>query len=72
MSIKIATRIAIYGVAIGMVMSMLYPFVFKWVVENQRDSREMIMNSYLFIRALCEGGGLLVFLVTLNSKQKGD
>ena len=76
MNIKTATRIAIASVAIGMVMALVGPFMqdalFKDAVESGREAVERaksIQRVYWAISHLMRDGGVLLFLIVLNSKQ---
>jgi hypothetical protein len=72
MNIKTATRIAIIGVALAVVMIAASPFVTSLVVPDGSTHQQAARN-WTFYRAaegVFAGVGILTFLVVLASKQK--
>ena len=72
MNIKTATAIAIAGIAISFVMSIVGQFLLSWLVQSA-SSRESIANvqrGYFMMQSVLHYGCLLVFFVTLYSRQK--
>jgi hypothetical protein len=78
MNIKIATKVAICGVATGLIMSVLYPPFNQWVNLHYFRSGEtaetgrMLASGYTAIRSMAEDGGMLIFLITILQRQKGE
>jgi hypothetical protein len=74
MSIKTATTIAIVGVAIGLVLALAGP-VIPALLAGDYSTRErfaVVLGFYRLAQNVATEGGLLVFLVVLGSKQKGQ
>jgi hypothetical protein len=74
MSIKTATTIAITGVAIGLLMALAGPFAPAFFAGDHSTYERLgvILTYYRFAQNVAVEGGLLVFLVVLASKQKGQ
>ena len=78
MNIKTATKIAIWSVIIGMIMSILYPSFNEWIIRNYyqasetRDTGRIFTSAYSIIRTVFEDGGILVFLIAVAQRQKGE
>ena len=72
MKIKTATRIAIYGVAVGTIMNLAYPAIFETLSISgiQYDVMKPYIRIYDIIGVVARSGGLLVFLCVLASNQK--
>jgi len=73
MSIKAATKLVIIGVAFAFVMSTVGAYLFDWAYKSsglESDAVRRIQRIYYHILALFNYGSLLVFFITLSSKQK--
>ena len=73
MSIKTATKIAIYGVAVGIIMNLSGQYLYDWLKNELGMSSESALTfnrAYWCVRTIVLYGSILVFLITLNSKQK--
>jgi len=72
MKIKTATRIAIYGVAVGTIMNFAAPAIFETLQISgvQYAVLKPYWKIYEIIEAVARSGGLLVFLCVLASNQK--
>ena len=73
MSIKTATRIAIYGVAVGIIMGIAGQFLFDWLQSGFGMSSEAALTFnrvYWCVRTILLEGSILLFLIVLHSKQK--
>lgn len=74
MSLKTATIIAIIGVGLGMILSLLSPYIQQAI----RDSRvtadpeklSFYLNTIFQLRTLIHDGSLILFLAVLLNKQK--
>ena len=74
MTLSTATKIAIAGVAIAFAMSIASQYWINWVTSSNSLTREQFAvwsRAYFHLQSLCNYGGLLTFLVTLKSKQRG-
>jgi hypothetical protein len=75
MSIKTATLLAIIGNGIHLIYWQLSSFL-KWnqaIVDKYRDNTEameMMFSTINLGAGLCSSGTLILFLITLYSKQK--
>ncbi len=73
MSIKTATKIAIYGVATGLVLRLvgtrLYDLL-KTGFGASPDAISAIFLMYWPTQVLCSDGSILLFLIVLYLKQK--
>ena len=75
MSIKTATLLAIIGNGIHLIYWQLSSFL-KWnqaIVDKYRDNTEAMEMMFSIINlgaGLCSSGTLILFLITLYSKQK--
>ena len=78
MNIKVATKVAICGVSVGLILAALYPAFSQWVEHHyfqervNFDTGKMLVNGYNLIRSIFEDGGILLFLITVLQRQKGD
>jgi len=73
MSIKTATRIAICGVAAGLVMSLAVSYLQDWMLTKsgmQKETSITFIRVYWDLRTVLFDGSILLFLITLLSKQK--
>lgn len=73
MTIKAATKFAIVGVSVSIAMSIAGSYLFQWAFNLPGDNKGFVTlmdHIYYHIQALFNYGGLLVFFVTLNAKQK--
>lgn len=73
MSIKTATRIAIYGVAVGIIMALAGQYLFDWLTHGLGMSSEAALSfnrAYWCVHMIFLDGSILLFLIVLHSKQK--
>lgn len=76
MSLKTATVIAIIGVGLGMILSMLSPYIQQAILERQatagltQNTVRFYLNTVLQLRTLIHDGSLILFLVVLLNRQK--
>ncbi len=76
MSLKTATLIAIIGVGLGMVLSMLSPYIQQAILDRRTTQAlsdatvRFYLNTFLQLRTLIHDGSLIVFLAVLLNRQK--
>ena len=73
MTVKLATRLAIIGTALGLLLSLLGPFLIEWMLRSMAMSHEAVsLTSRLYYATLTvvSDGSLLLFLVCLYTRQK--
>ena len=68
MKLKTATRIAIYGTLVSVIMAIAYDYVGPAIQSIPNGTP--ILLAYSHLMTLIGRGGLLVFLCVLASKQK--
>ncbi|HMV48670.1 MAG TPA: hypothetical protein PLD20_14190 [Blastocatellia bacterium] len=74
MSLKTATVIAIIGVGLGMIFSLLSPYI-QQAIMNSRvtgnpEKLRVYLNLIFQLRTLIQDGSLILFLVVLLNRQK--
>ncbi len=73
MTIRAATRCAIIGVAIAFLMSLAGQYLFDWLYKGSGMASEdvrVVQRIYFSVQSIFYYGSVLVFLITLHSKQK--
>lgn len=71
MTIRAATKFAMVGVGLGSVMYIVGNFLPGWVPSQMSEiAEERMLHVYFTIAEIMQGGGLLLFFLTLSSKQK--
>ena len=78
MNIKTATKIAIYTTTIGLIMSVIRPFFTDWVIQHYshlsetRHTTTLLLNIYGISGSIIYYGGILIFLLAISQRQKGE
>ncbi len=71
MTIRAATKFAIVGVGLGSAMHIAGQFLSAWASPQLPGGTLIrLLRTYYIIAAIFEASGLLIFFVTLSSKQK--
>ena len=76
MSLKTATLIAIVGVGLGMILSILNPYILEALRNWQMNAgltnvqTSFYMNTFFQLRILIHDGSIILFLLVLFTKQK--
>lgn len=70
MHIRTATRIAIVGVSLALLIGILRPLLFGLMHGMTNQQYAFFMNLILIGQEVLGWGGVLLFLVVLSAKQK--
>lgn len=72
MSLKTATRTAIYMIAFGLLLAVAEPWFNEWVTTEYKDGATgfRIMQGFYIVNSLLTEGGILIFLISVAKSQK--